>query len=118
MDDDRQTQEDIDADTIEDEVIRCARCDATLARRADGIPGDRHPVYANPAGVVFELILVSRAHGASAVSGPVLEHTWFSGYAWQIAVCHACQAHVGWHYSAVDGRSPAYFVGLVVDRVR
>ena len=118
MDEELEPTHDDAIDTAEVQAIVCAPCEAALAERSDVIPGERYPVYANPAGVVFELVLVSTAPGTRAVSAPVLEHTWFAGYAWQIAVCSACLAHVGWHYVATGGQRPQHLVGLIADKVR
>lgn len=74
--------------------------------------GSEH-TFSNPDGFVFHIGCFRNAHGCTAVGIPTLEHTWFSGYSWRIAVCARCQTHLGWWY-----RAPAdQFYGLIVDRL-
>jgi hypothetical protein len=62
-------------------------------------------VFVNPAGHSFR-IFTARAvlPGAVQVHGPpTLAHTWFAGFAWEIAECAACGEHLGWRYSRPNG---------------
>lgn len=42
------------------------------------------------------------------------EFSWFPGYAWQIANCTVCLAHIGWRFSLPKGGNliPKAFYGL------
>jgi hypothetical protein len=68
----------------------------------------------NPASLVFVVRCFSRAEGALALGSPESEFSWFSGYAWQVAICGRCRAHVGWLYAGAG----APFAGLIEERVR
>jgi hypothetical protein len=95
----------------------CAACRAPIARVADRLHSE-YQVFANPSGLAFELITLRRAQGLGLLGRPTTEATWFSGYAWRIAVCLECLEHLGWHYGAVSGGvSPTEFFGLIRDRL-
>ena len=44
---------------------------------------------------------------------PTREHTWFTGFAWRIALCAQCQAHLGWRFQNEN----EYFHGLIINRL-
>jgi len=92
----------------------CSRCGTTIATADAVMPrGDWPLVFANPQGLVFELVLLRAAQQLVLVGPATTEHTWFSGYAWRVALCGGCGAHLGWRYEAVEPeRSPAMFFGL------
>ncbi len=100
----------------EEPWIRCRACGAGIARPADRIAlGGRHRHrFANPYGIVFEIGCFGAADGCLAVGNPTEEFTWFSGYAWQVALCAACRTHLGWRFSATGG---SRFFGLIVERL-
>eukprot|EP00928_Gymnodinium_smaydae_P041989 TRINITY_DN28350_c0_g1_i1.p1 TRINITY_DN28350_c0_g1~~TRINITY_DN28350_c0_g1_i1.p1 ORF type:complete len:319 (+),score=43.50 TRINITY_DN28350_c0_g1_i1:38-958(+) len=57
----------------------------------------------NPGDVRFDVIRVlPTALGVVEKSTPVLEHSWFPGFAWTMCHCDFCHAHLGWGF-----RSPA-----------
>jgi hypothetical protein len=99
--------------------IRCRACGSRLAERASVFaPGDAPLVFANPAGMVFELRAVRSAPGVRAFGEPTTEATWFSGYAWRAGLCAACHQHVGWQYLSVEpSRTPSEFFGLIVREI-
>jgi hypothetical protein len=76
--------------------------------------GEGPQIYLNPHGILHELLLVAAAQNLLLVGEATTEHTWFAGYAWRIALCARCHAHLGWRYEAAPGeaRSPAIFFGL------
>jgi hypothetical protein len=74
--------------------------------------GHRH-VFFNPSGAVFEVGCFSMAPGCGTVGAPTTEFTWFAGHAWQVAVCRACRAHLGWRYAAVGAPGEAFW-GLIL----
>lgn len=99
--------------------IRCRACGSRLAESsAVFAPGDGPLVFANPAGLVFELRAVRTAPGVAAFGDATTEATWFPGYAWRIAACAQCFSHVGWQYLSVDpALGPAEFFGLIASEI-
>ncbi len=67
----------------------------------------------NPHGVTFRIGCFRSADGCRAAGPGTVEHTWFPGYAWQIAVCAHCAAHLGWRFAAAQD----VFYGLILDRL-
>jgi hypothetical protein len=112
---------DADPGTIERETARilCRACGAPLAELAAMFaPHDAPLVFANPAGMVFELRAVRSAPGVRAFGERTTEATWFPGYAWRLALCARCMSHVGWQYlSVAAGVSPAEFYGLITREI-
>ena len=108
-----KTEERADED---DNFIRCGQCLYAIARAGDEISvgGAHKHTFANPNGIVFEIGCFRSADGCKYAGSPTEEFTWFSGYAWRIAVCGKCLMHLGWLYVSPgkDG-----FVGLIVDRL-
>ena len=93
----------------------CRNCDAPIAPSSALMKSDRGPlVFSNPQGVVFEIVTLSAAQNLKLWGEPTTEATWFSGYAWTVAFCAGCRAHLGWRYdAAVSGVTPASFFGLL-----
>ncbi len=100
----------------DDKHIRCGQCLYAIAREGDEISmgGAHKHAFANPHGIVFEIGCFRSAGGCKFAGGLTEEFTWFSGYAWRIAVCGKCLLHLGWLYVAPGKDS---FVGLIVDRL-
>lgn len=102
--------------SIDDKRLRrCRRCDnpVTANRYAITVEGLHEHVQANPHGVVFLFGCFADAPGCDVVGDPTDEHTWFSGYRWQFALCDGCMTHLGWYFrSGGDG-----FFGLLLDRL-
>ncbi|MBI3560252.1 MAG: hypothetical protein HY080_00840 [Gammaproteobacteria bacterium] len=97
------------------EVIRCLHCRSVITRPSQAIDmaGQHHHVVTNPAGMRFAIVLFHEARGL--ISGePTLQHTWFSGYSWQLATCLQCGIHLGWYFSQPQARS---FYGLIKARL-
>ena len=87
--------------------VRCRLCNARLAQAASSAGA-----FVNPHGFVHDLVVAHRAPGAEA-HGPVTDaFSWFDGYAWQLAACRSCGAHVGWCYLAIKDAEPDLFFGL------
>lgn len=74
--------------------------------------GEGPQLYLNPHGILHEVVLVRAARNLLFVGDATLEHTWFAGWAWRIALCARCRSHLGWRYEAADARSPPVFFGL------
>ena len=95
--------------------VVCASCRAPLTYRDLGraVDGAHEHTFFNPAGVVYALRCFESAAGARTVGNPDLAFSWFAGWAWQIALCGRCGAHVGWRWE----KGGASFVGLVTTAV-
>lgn len=74
--------------------------------------GAHRHTLCNPHGLVFEIGCFTEAPGCATVGGASEFFSWFPGYAWRIAVCRGCTAHLGWAY----GSGPAFW-GLISDRL-
>lgn len=105
----------IDAKPFEEneDVLVCAQCHTFVTRKAWSLPIDGRAEHfcVNPHGVEFRLLSFDQAPGAQARGPSSTEATWFAGYAWRVAVCCSCQAHLGWRFEGASG--PARFFGLI-----
>ena len=95
----------------EDDAILCHQCRSvvTTAKAVMTVAGQHAYQFTNPAEVTYEIVLYREAHCHRQGSAS-LEHTWFAGYAWQIALCGHCATHLGWWYSKAEGHG---FYGLI-----
>ncbi|XP_046970638.1 protein cereblon-like [Vanessa cardui] len=97
-------------------VLCCSSCAVEIARRehifamsSEGV----HSNYTNLGGYMHDIVTVSRASNTELSGAPSAEFSWFPGYAWTIALCAACLAHVGWRFDAQRrGLRPQQFYGL------
>lgn len=98
------------------DAIVCRRCLHVITSPAQirEINGAHTHTFANPEGIIFEIGCYRDAWGCGYLGLPSNEFTWFSGYAWRIAVCANCHVHLGWLFSAPDGR---FFHGLITSRI-
>jgi hypothetical protein len=114
-----------DAAAQEDEVALqddelwyvCRNCHRRLTQpnaRMNILGSHRH-TFANPSGVVFEVVCFSFAQGFNFLGPPSMEFTWFAGHSWRIIVCSTCMTHIGWVFQAPSGGA---FFGLIADRLR
>lgn len=94
-----------------DVVYRCRHCGHEITRRAAciDVAGQHVHVCVNPYGFEFRIGCFASANGVRVTGTAIAEHTWFSGYAWQIAHCAGCHRHCGWFFS---GGLP--FFGLIL----
>ena len=94
--------------------MRCATCGAEVTRREQAmtVNGRHEHAFFNPAGIAFEIRCFRLAPGATARGEPTAEFTWFSGYRWQLALCTACHAHLGWRFTGESS-----FHGLIAARL-
>ena len=90
----------------------CRACRQRIAPKSAETPvhGKIRHTFFNPHGLLFRIVCLKTAPGASGVGAETSEFTWFPGYAWRICVCSVCRAHLGWSYS---GNSE--FFGLIED---
>ncbi|KAK7091564.1 hypothetical protein V1264_009229 [Littorina saxatilis] len=95
-------------------------------QRNDTLSGTRGiliQLFKNPDGKYFEVISSSEAE-VQKVNKPYLEHSWFPGFSWTVAVCPRCGQHVGWVFEPTSPPSSSgqqgekqhtdTFVGLIL----
>jgi len=99
----------------QDDTLFCAACRAPVTRERFAVSerGDHEHTVFNPMGKVFKIRCFSDAPGAEIIGKGTEEFTWFPGCAWQLAICDACSAHLGWAYS---GNSR--FFGLIKQAIK
>ncbi len=99
-----------------EDAIICRQClhkiTSPTERRIIG--GAHAHTFANPEGIVFEIVCYRGAWGCTYVGPDSSQFTWFAGYLWRIAVCANCRVHLGWRFSAPEGKS---FHGLIANRL-
>jgi hypothetical protein len=103
------------ARTASDRVVLCAVCRAAIARTRDRIEVDGAHVhtFVNPSVVPYRIACYAEAPGTVGVGDESTFWAWFKGFAWRVAVCAQCLAHVGWSFRSVDRA----FFGLIVERI-
>ena len=99
-----------------EEGIVCRQClhGITSAAERAMIEGAHAHTFANPEGIVFEIVCYRDAWGCGYVGPSSPEFTWFAGHVWRIAVCANCHVHMGWRFSAAADN---YFHGLIANRL-
>lgn len=93
----------------------CAACRHLVTHQDERIPvqGGHEHSFTNPRGITYHIGCYREAAGCSAVGESTAEFTWFSGYAWRVALCTNCRTHLGWRFqSGTD-----YFHGLILNRL-
>ena len=103
-----------EADIGQGKKIRCRDCEHVVTDDKQRIAVDNsHAHYrVNPSGIEYHFQCFGSAPGC-AIAGPATsEHTWFTGYRWQIAVCNGCGEHLGWYF-----RGEGSFYGLITARL-
>ncbi len=93
----------------------CATCRYPVTHQNERISmqGGHEHRFTNPLGITYHIGCFREAAGCTTMGEPTMEHTWFKGFAWCIALCANCHAHLGWRFQA-EGE---YFHGLIVDRL-
>lgn len=101
--------------STEDSIV-CRQClhEITSSTQRTMIDGAHAHTFANPEGIVFEIVCYRNASGCAYIGPRSPEFTWFAGYVWRIAVCANCLVHLGWRFSAPQGN---YFHGLIANRL-
>lgn len=92
----------------------CHLCLGIITSRDDlvSVLGSNIHSKINPAGFAYQFECYSSAPGCVVTGEPSAEHSWFSGYLWQMASCKKCFEHLGWFFKG-DTR----FYGLIMGRV-
>jgi hypothetical protein len=94
--------------------IRCRLCEEHITDGQSGIYHNGNHIHCerNPGGHKFRFATYQDAPGCLTIGEASFEHSWFSGYNWQIALCRSCSEHLGWLFS---GNSRFY--GLIIDKL-
>lgn len=101
-----------EADEDLDDAVHCRACNHLITRTRWAIDmGGHERVFINPAGRVFRIACYREAPGCGDEGMPTEEHTWFPGYAWNLAICLGCGGHMGWRFIG-DVALPVFF-GLI-----
>ncbi len=93
--------------------IECGHLVSTSDRIIE-IEGKHRHIFTNPAGITCDFLTFTSCPGASPLGAPTMEHTWFPGYRWRLALCSGCGAHLGWHYEAESDLRPVEFWGVLM----
>ena len=98
--------------------IYCAVCSHVITTPSAKIEvhGSHDHTLTNPHGFQFHLGCFSEALGCALSGSPQAADSWFMGYAWTLATCAECGAHLGWHFSSVTGDN--YFYGLILNAIQ
>lgn len=93
----------------------CTTCRHPVTHQDERIivQGGHEHIFTNPHGVVYHIGCFREAAGCAPIGGATMEYTWFKGYAWRIALCAYCRAHLGWLFQVEGG----YFHGLITSRL-
>jgi hypothetical protein len=95
----------------------CAACGLHITdedQRID-MAGAHEHTFVNPGGFVHHIGCFATAPGCIHLGPAESAFSWFPGWAWQVAACAQCRAHLGWIYrDAGDGQ----FHGLITNALR
>ena len=113
---DMRTDPDDSPSTMREDAVACRQCLHEISSPAQQqvIDGAHTHTFANPEGILFEIACYQDAWGCVYVGASTFEFTWFTGYAWRIAVCANCHIHLGWVFSSLQGH---VFHGLITSRI-
>jgi hypothetical protein len=99
----------------EEGAWRCAACGHEIARDRDRVDleGAAERAFVNPEGIEFVIIGFRDAPGCRPFGASSTYWSWFEGFAWRVALCGGCGAHLGWSFESGARR----FHGLIVRRL-
>jgi hypothetical protein len=99
-------------DPPHDDALRCRACKHVITQRSYRTErsGAYEHTFVNPGGFMHTLGCFVAAPGCTYQGDPETAFSWFPGWAWQIAVCARCHAHVGWIFRL----APEQFHGLLI----
>jgi uncharacterized protein (DUF983 family) len=111
----RRERSDTESIAGEGTCVRCGACrhGLTFDRARLEVEGKHTHTFVNPGGEKFTIRCYREASGCRGFGEESTFWSWFRGFAWQVALCGQCGAHVGWFYRG----DAASFVGLIADRV-
>ncbi len=95
--------------------LRCVNCRHPITSTRERVArGGRHAHrFVNPHGIPFEIGCFGDAAGCVPLGAITETYTWFPGYAWCVAMCAACGAHLGWRFQSNQDR----FFGLILNQL-
>ncbi len=98
-----------------EQPLCCRQCGTLITHRSQSIEqsGAHCHTFTNPQQIRFTIGCFSGADGCRCEGQASMEHTWFAGYAWRIALCGSCGQHLGWRFEA----SSSGFFGLILDQL-
>ncbi len=101
--------------TKKEKHLFCAACRHLVTHQDEriAVAGGHEHTFTNPHGITYHIGCFREAPGCAPIGAAEAEYTWFRGYAWRIALCANCRAHLGWRFQA-EGE---YFHGLIVNRL-
>ena len=101
--------------TKKEKRLFCAACRHLITHQDERAPvqGGHEHRFTNPHGITYHIGCYREATGCAVVGESTAEFTWFPGYAWRIALCANCRAHLGWRFQS----EADYFHGLIVGRL-
>lgn len=104
-----------DSEIQEDAWIRCSGCGHALTwdRSRIDVEGRHVHTFVNPAGFEYTVRCFGDAPGCTGAGEESTFWSWFSGFAWRMAACGGCGAHVGWSFR----KEATVFWGLIADRI-
>ena len=111
----RQVAARVEDAATKEERLFCALCGHPITHQDERIKvnGRHEHTCTNPGGHTFGIGCFHEAGGCTTIGEATTAHTWFEGYAWQVAICASCEHHLGWRF-----HGPAdYFHGLILDRL-
>jgi hypothetical protein len=102
-------------DAKEEREITCAACGGGVTREKArvAVNGAHVHTFKNPSAIDYTIGCFDEAHGCVGVGERSTVWTWFPGFAWQVALCGRCGAHLGW---AFDGEASRFW-GLILERL-
>jgi hypothetical protein len=97
----------------DDRFIICSQCGhkITSPRHIISVNDHHRHTCINPAGVTYQIGCFSSAEGCMSYGELLMEHTWFTGFSWNYALCSHCGVHLGWYYQNENDS----FYGLILD---
>ncbi len=98
------------------ELILCRFCHApvTSLHEEQVISGGHSHYFINPYGTAYVVGCFRQAPGCDIRGTATRNHSWFPGFAWQLASCTDCGEHLGWFY---ENSEREQFFGLIVDKL-
>ena len=103
-----------------DEAFLCFLCKVKITEKKYIVTvsgGTPYHTFTNPYGFFYNVMTVSYCEMVRESSDPVLEHSWFPGYAWSILTCIGCSEHLGWRFTSAGKNQPSSFYCLIRDKL-
>ena len=94
--------------------LLCRFCRLAVTDESErlAVAGEHAHTRSNPHGITFCFGCFAGAPGCVAIGAATLEHSWFAGCRWRIAVCRGCGEHLGWLFTGAHR-----FFGLILGRL-